>query len=163
MTGDTKNDLRRWLRLVEGREALDPTAQAKLVRAVARIAKTVLPKDSILFHVTDAVQSFDIPRGPAFFTTYETGRWKARGLHRAGHDPGVERTLRFRTVADVEMIDLTFHGQDNFERLCRAAFGGQSYYRPDLAEALRGLASGWMTGSEVMLVDPHSVLTPEKT
>jgi hypothetical protein len=143
-------------------EVVSTGGASRLARAVKMMPKTVLPTGTTLFHVTDAMQTFAIPRGPAFFTDHQTSKWERRGIQRPGHVPSVERTLRLRVTADVKVLDLSMRGRDKFERLCRAAFGGESYYPPKLAEALRGITAGWIMGSEVMLVDPQHVLEPDE-
>ena len=142
-------------------EEMRETASRRLIKFVSKLPKTILKKDTHLFHGTDSMAEFEIPRDPAFFSERLDGaeNWIGWAGNRAGHHHSVNRVMEFVVVSDIEIIDLRYRGHDNFEKMCKLTFDS-SYYPPTMANELKGIANGWIMPRETMIVSPETVLMP---
>jgi hypothetical protein len=113
-----------------------------------------LPAGTILYHGTSVPQMFDVPTGPAWFTT-EPNRAKAWSIW--GGDRGDRRILEYSVHVGVNLLDI--RRRNDWVALCEE-WGRSEGDNYGLAKELRRQGStGWIgENQEIMLTAPEVYL-----
>jgi hypothetical protein len=120
--------------------------------------RTVLKVGTRLYHGTDA-SGFDVPQGPAWFTTDLPTAQKWAGWTRSGQD---RKVIEVEVTRDVPLLDTTV--AQNWFDLCLSLTGDSEAPIGQMAHAVAGQCPGWWsqdpTGDEVMLSSPADYVKP---
>lgn len=155
-----------WDRIVdEVRWDLQRQLRVRPAGSMARVSKARLKKGTTLYHGTQAVEDFEIPDGPAWFSDGEDVSREFVTWNEAGGRP---RILVYEVTTSITGLVLINNAQD-MKQLVRELFGedDDGYCGiQELAEAVCDAGyNGWHTpwnypsGSDTMLCDPERWVT----
>lgn len=130
------------------------------------LPRIMLKAGTTLYHGTDCAGDFEIPDGPAWFTTDpgEAEEWAGWNVPAHGREDGERRIHTFVVERDVALLDMDTIAADiatdEWADLAEIVTGvNDEILRDEMAAGLKAKGmTGWLGHGEVLLTSPESVL-----